>query len=1664
QSLRFRYRHGTSSVVNDFGVAIDNFSAVDLYPPGSIAGTVTDFATGDSLESVVVVAFDAVTTDEAGRDTTDALGAYEIAMLAPGDYDLTATLAGYVQGSADAVPVNPGETTVQDFALEAETQTVAVTGTVENADDPVMPVIGALVTMWAGDVEIASGVTDDFGAFDLGDQLVGFYDFTITYDPEGSTGFHNNSYYAVDVNDGTVPLAFDIFEILPPENLSAMSGDGLISLMWEPPLNHQPLDLLTNMANRRRNAVARTRNATDPADIAKREALQRELTRLEHHIAAIRASDDLDELDDFAGYIIAMRETDSADPFVNVDTVGTDEQAVTITGLTNDTDYTFRVAADYGYDPTYLAWSDSTVAAPFQINYSVQELPNFVWYDIRTTGLGTALGEGDDTTIPVALPATFYFYGIGYDQIYVGSNGACSFTDSYVTLSNAPIPSTSAPNALIAALWDDMDPGDSPDEDAWTYYDADDNVFIIEYNTGDFPGPGSNVKNFEVVLDFNNGSILLNYNTTQSGWPSATEATVGIENETGTVGTPYDVDLLHDGLSLLFSVPGGIEGTVSDNDGDPIEGASVAVFPAGDDVPLFGMTTGPDGMYGFSLPPGSYDILATAVGYMPGTVTDVEVFSNETTVVDITLPDESRTVDITGTVTSADNPGTPIEGATVRLHFADGSFVDAVTDAAGLYDLGDQLYGYYTFEVLSTPLGSMGFHDEAFGPIYVDDTVVPVDLEVLEIMPPVNVNATASGHAITVFWDPPLNHAGPDMLASMIEHRRAALRQLGDLGSLEAQPKIDLLRQDLTRLEALQRVAEARSEDDLNSMDDFAGYFVEMTVGGQSAIVDTTGPAEESSLIAPVIPGQIYTLRVAADYGYGEEYLVWSDPVDVQPREVGYTAEVLPAAEWVDVRNDPNATQLGLSDDGEALVTFTVPFVFYGMTYADITVGANGAASFIDTQIPYIPQPIPTPGPPDALIAPYWTDLNPSGDPDHDVWVLEDTTNHVFYVEWYSGLWGGATNIQNFEMVLDQTNSTIQFNYASAVEGWNTPASVGVEDELGLSATAIDQASITDNMSILLTPFVAEYGEVIGNVVECDFNTPVSGVAIFINDDEMPVYVTGDDGAFAFASPTGDLTLTLMHPLYWDLETDVTVTAGETTDLGTLTLTYPDGSTSVNSLSLDVPIDGDPPSASADFDLTSEGCGPMEWSAFVNVVSTVAEGEGSSGENGAGWQVQSSTRPQVRPQRGSLAATSSKSTTLAPFNRGDVGPVDMSTSDLDETWDLLYDMPMDDPYTFGVVSVPGFVFVGTWSGFYGLHMFDLDGNLIGDTPYPAAMIGDGGFGPIDLAYDENTGAFLGGNDNGDIFRFTPDMSVTDLITTIPGMWIFALTYDWDNGKIYAADGTNFVVYDEAQQTVMTLPVPAGIGMPNSMGYMPNDPDGYTIWAMFAPNSLGSIAYRYNPEFQVWDPTGITIHDGADGGMSGGMDINTAPRGGFYDITTLYQSDPDIVEVYEGIPAQEWLTLDMDGGVVESGETITLTLTADLEAADFEPEDGETMSAEIVFRGPHWMNPPTISVDLTFYLDAEEQDNLLPTKYALHQNYPNPFNPVTEIKFDLVKPQAVKLSVYNVLGQEVARVLDQRMEAGFHQVSFDASKLASGVYFYRIDTPAFTDLKKMVLVK
>jgi photosystem II stability/assembly factor-like uncharacterized protein len=98
------------------------------------------------------------------------------------------------------------------------------------------------------------------------------------------------------------------------------------------------------------------------------------------------------------------------------------------------------------------------------------------------------------------------------------------------------------------------------------------------------------------------------------------------------------------------------------------------------------------------------------------------------------------------------------------------------------------------------------------------------------------------------------------------------------------------------------------------------------------------------------------------------------------------------------------------------------------------------------------------------------------------------------------------------------------------------------------------------------------------------------------------------------------------------------------------------------------------------------------------------------------------------------------------------------------------------------------------------------------------------------------------------------------------------------------------------------------------------------------------------------------------------------------------------------------------------------------------------------------------------IGIEPNGNTIPVVYRLEQNFPNPFNPSTKFKVDIPDHSMVKVSVFDMLGREVETLVNQDMKPGKYEVSWNASKFSSGIYFYRIVTSSFTDTKKMILVK
>ena len=99
-----------------------------------------------------------------------------------------------------------------------------------------------------------------------------------------------------------------------------------------------------------------------------------------------------------------------------------------------------------------------------------------------------------------------------------------------------------------------------------------------------------------------------------------------------------------------------------------------------------------------------------------------------------------------------------------------------------------------------------------------------------------------------------------------------------------------------------------------------------------------------------------------------------------------------------------------------------------------------------------------------------------------------------------------------------------------------------------------------------------------------------------------------------------------------------------------------------------------------------------------------------------------------------------------------------------------------------------------------------------------------------------------------------------------------------------------------------------------------------------------------------------------------------------------------------------------------------------------------------------------------FTDVKKENSNIPDKFNLSQNYPNPFNPSTIINYSIPKSQMVTLKIYNILGQEVATLVNHEQTAGNYKVTFDASRLSSGVYFYSLRTGNFSAVKKMMLLK
>ncbi len=241
---------------------------------------------------------------------------------------------------------------------------------------------------------------------------------------------------------------------------------------------------------------------------------------------------------------------------------------------------------------------------------------------------------------------------------------------------------------------------------------------------------------------------------------------------------------------------------------------------------------------------------------------------------------------------------------------------------------------------------------------------------------------------------------------------------------------------------------------------------------------------------------------------------------------------------------------------------------------------------------------------------------------------------------------------------------------------------------------------------------------------------------------------------------------------------------------------------------------------------------------------------------------------------------------------------------------------------------------------------------------------------------------------------------------------------------------------------------------NNYTYQTNAAYAKTYQIILYSDGLIKFQYR-NLGTLAPTTTGQGACAGIDNEGTGGINI--------YSDSLFYNSMSNYAVEFQNRPFQNFAIVSPEEAQIGESQILELSVSIHLDSTAIDNTD---LAANMII-GTNACTTITIPVVIHVLPDSVNVNEVatgIPTAYKLHQNYPNPFNPATEIRFDLKNPGLTRLTIYNALGQEVTTLVNSYLPAGYHSVRFQGDALATGVYFYRIESGKFTSIKKMVMVK
>ena len=251
--------------------------------------------------------------------------------------------------------------------------------------------------------------------------------------------------------------------------------------------------------------------------------------------------------------------------------------------------------------------------------------------------------------------------------------------------------------------------------------------------------------------------------------------------------------------------------------------------------------------------------------------------------------------------------------------------------------------------------------------------------------------------------------------------------------------------------------------------------------------------------------------------------------------------------------------------------------------------------------------------------------------------------------------------------------------------------------------------------------------------------------------------------------------------------------------------------------------------------------------------------------------------------------------------------------------------------------------------------------------------------------------------------------------------------------------------------------------------------------IYAPNyDMGQNGYAYNDvDFQntgglgggTYNSGGSYRNDGVDietcpDGLSNGFDVGWTAAGEFlaYTVQVTTAGTYDVkIRVSSGSSGGT-ANLSWDGANLTPGFAVPGT-------GGWQTWTTVTVGTFPLTAGPHDLRILMVTggynvsrVEFNLITGVSPEGRLTPDRFLLDQNYPNPFNPVTTIRFGIPHRSDVTLAMYDLLGKQVSRLVSGEMEAGYHDVRVDGTRLASGVYYYRLTAGAYVETKQLVLLR